>query len=224
MVTHGSPCVKAQEINEEDEVASERLSREERREAILDAAGEVFTTKGFDATRMEDVARVAGIAKGLLYKHFASKDALFDALVDRQGNRYVAEIRAILGAADVSASPEEATRRGLALWLRQFSSDRATFQLTDPGSHRAYDRLRDQMRGVIADGIRAVDPTIDPGDEWLAAAAVQGAAEAVALAWRSRRGQITEVQANDVLSVFCWGGLIALQRAVSVTRAENAPT
>ena len=81
------------------------------------------------------------------------------------------------------------------------------------------------MRGVIADGIRAVDPAIDPGDEWLAAAAaVQGAAEAVALAWRSRRGEITEVQANDVLSVFCWGGLIALQRAVSVTRAENAPT
>ena len=80
------------------------------------------------------------------------------------------------------------------------------------------------MRGVIADGIRAVDSTIDPSDEWLAAAAVQGAAEAVALAWRSRRGEITEAQANDVLSVFCWGGLMALQRADAVTRWETAPT
>jgi AcrR family transcriptional regulator len=199
----------------EDEVASERLSREDRREAILDAAGEVFTTKGFDATRMDDVARAAGIAKGLLYKHFASKDALFDALVDRQGRRYVTEMREMLGATDVGASPQEATRRGLALWLHQFASDQATFQLTDPGSHQAYDRLRDQMRGVIADGIRAVDPTIEPGDEWLAAAAVQGAAEAVALAWRRRRGEITEAQANEVLNAFCWGGLTALQQALT---------
>ncbi len=207
-----------------DVVASERLSRQDRREAILDAAGEVFTTKGFDATRMDDVARVAGIAKGLVYKHFASKDALFDALVDRQGSRYVGEMRSMLGASDVSASPQEATRRGLALWLHQFSSDRATFQLTDPGSHRAYDRLRDQMRGVIADGIRVVDPTIEAGDEWLTAAAVQGAAEAVALAWRSRRGEITEAQANEVLSTFCWGGLMALQRTLGADRPETAPT
>ncbi len=205
-------------------MATERLSREDRRESILDAAGEVFTTKGFDATRMEDVAHVAGIAKGLLYKHFPSKDALFDALVDRQGGRYVADLRALLGATDVPAGPEDATRRGLALWLRQFSSDRVTFQLTDPGSHRAYDRLRDQMRAAIAEGIRAVDPAIDPGTEWLTAAAVQGAAESVALAWRSRRDAITEEQANEILSVFCWGGLTAMQAHVVAARADAATT
>jgi AcrR family transcriptional regulator len=205
-------------------VASERLSREQRREAILDAAGEVFTTKGYDATRMEDVARIAGIAKGLLYKHFPSKDALFDALVDRQGQRYVAELRELLDSTDVSATPQEATSRGLALWLHQFSTDRATFQLTDPGSHRAYDRLRDQMRAVIADGIRAVDPAIAPGAEWLSAAAVQGAAEAVALAWRSRRDDVTEAQAHEVLSVFVWGGLTALQTHVASTRADATIT
>jgi AcrR family transcriptional regulator len=196
-------------------VASERLSREDRREQILDAAGEEFGAKGFDATRMDDVAHAAGIAKGLLYKHFASKDALFEALIDRQGEVYVAELRRLLGATDVAGDPLGATRQGLALWLRQFSSDPATFQLSDPGSHGAYDRLRDRMRAVIAEAIRAVEPTIDPSEEWLAAAAVQGAAEAVALAWRTRQAEVTEQQANDVLAVFCWGGLTSLQRRVS---------
>jgi AcrR family transcriptional regulator len=195
-------------------LARERLSRTHRREAILDAAGEVFGAKGFEATRMEDVARQAGVAKGLVYKHFVSKDALFEALVDRRGEEYVAELRRLLAAQNVGDSPLEATRQGLALWLRQFSSDPGTFQLTDPGSHRAYDRLRDRMHAVIAEAIRTAAPTIDPGDEWLAAAAVQGAAEAVAIAWRNRRDEITERQAREVLSTFCWGGLTLLQERV----------
>jgi AcrR family transcriptional regulator len=199
-------------------MATERLSRDDRRSAILDAAGGVFTEKGFEATRMDDVARAAGIAKGLLYKHFTSKDALFEALVDRQGEIYVAELRRLLGATDVAASPLEATRQGLALWLRQFSSDPGTFQLSDPGTHGAYDRLRDRMRAVIAEAIHTVEPTIDPGSEWLAAAAVQGAAEAVALAWRSRQADVTEQQANDVLAVFCWGGLTSLQQQAVARR------
>jgi AcrR family transcriptional regulator len=203
-------------------LASERLSRQDRREAILDAAGEVFGTKGFDATRMDDVAGAAGIAKGLLYKHFDSKDALFEALIDRQGQVYVSELRRLLGETDVAKSPLAATRQGLALWLRQFSSDPGTFQLSDPGSHRAYDRLRDRMRAVIAEAIHAVEPAIDPGDEWLSAAAVQGAAEAVALAWRSRRDDITEQQANEVLGVFCWGGLTSLQQRAAA-RSDSSP-
>lgn len=196
-------------------MAHERLSRADRRETILDAAAEVFGEKGFEATRMEDVARAADIAKGLLYKHFASKDALFEALVDRRGAVYVVELRRLLAATNVTDSPLEATREGLTLWLRQFSSDPGTFQLTDPGSHRAYDRLRDRMRAVIADAIRTAVPTIDPGDAWLVAASVQGAAEAVAVAWRGRRDEISEQQARDVLSTFCWGGLALMQERVA---------
>ncbi len=205
-------------------MANERLSRDDRREAILDAAGEVFGAKGFDATRMDDVAGAAGIAKGLLYKHFASKDALFEALIDRQGRVYVTELRRLLGTTDVAASPLEATRQGLALWLRQFSGDPGTFQLTDPGSHRAYDRLRDRMRAVIAEAIRTVEPSIDAGDEWLSAAAVQGAAEAVALAWRARSDVITQEQADEVLAVFCWGGLASLQQRAAEARSEGPST
>ena len=196
-------------------MADTRLSREERRNAILDAAAEVFGAKGFEATRMEDVAKAAGIAKGLLYKHCASKDALFEALVDRQGRAYVAELRGVLSAADVTGDPMEATRRGLALWLRQVSGDPATFQLTDPGAHGGYDQLRERMRSVIAEAIHAAEPDGDPRAEQLIAAAVQGAAEAVAHVWSARRDEISEDEALDVLTAFCWGGLSLLQSQLS---------
>src|SRR2546423_14589038 len=113
-------------------MAKERLSREARRNAILDGAAEVFGAKGFEATRMDDVAKAAGVAKGLVYKHFSSKDALFEALVDRQGRDYAEQLRGALSTTDLAGQPYEALRRGLALWLRNVGDDQATFNVTDP--------------------------------------------------------------------------------------------
>ena len=56
----------------------------ERRDSILAAALEEFSTRGFAATRLDDVARRAGVAKGTIYLHFADKEALFQELVRSQ--------------------------------------------------------------------------------------------------------------------------------------------
>ena len=53
----------------------------ERREAILAAALEEFSARGFAATRLDDVARRAGVAKGTIYLHFADKETLFQELI-----------------------------------------------------------------------------------------------------------------------------------------------
>lgn len=53
-----------------------------RREAILDAALELFSDNGFAATRMEDIARKAGVAKGTIYLYFKDKSGLFNGLVE----------------------------------------------------------------------------------------------------------------------------------------------
>lgn len=55
---------------------------EARPEEILDAALAEFTERGFDAARMEDVAKRAGLSKGGVYLYFDSKDALLRALID----------------------------------------------------------------------------------------------------------------------------------------------
>jgi AcrR family transcriptional regulator len=53
----------------------------ERREAIIAAGMDEFIARGFAATRLEDVAKRAGVAKGTIYLHFTDKEALFQELI-----------------------------------------------------------------------------------------------------------------------------------------------
>src|SRR5215510_4660852 len=57
------------------------VRREKRRAAILAAALEEFAARGFAATRLDDVARRARIAKGTIYLYFRDKESLFQELV-----------------------------------------------------------------------------------------------------------------------------------------------
>jgi AcrR family transcriptional regulator len=59
------------------------LPEAERKEMILDAALEVFAKHGYESSDVDDIARLAGIGKGTIYRHFDSKQNLFLALVDR---------------------------------------------------------------------------------------------------------------------------------------------
>jgi AcrR family transcriptional regulator len=59
-----------------------RRRAEARPEEILDAALAEFTTRGFEAARMEDIAKTAGISKAAIYLYFPSKTALLEALIE----------------------------------------------------------------------------------------------------------------------------------------------
>jgi AcrR family transcriptional regulator len=59
-----------------------RRRKEARPEEIIDAALALFVEKGFSATRLDDVAKRAGISKGTLYLYFDSKEAIFRAVVE----------------------------------------------------------------------------------------------------------------------------------------------
>lgn len=198
------------------EVSRERLTAEARRSRILDAATEVFGRVGFEATRMEDVAKAAGIAKGLLYKHFRSKDAMFEALVEMAGQAFSAQLRTALTDADVVGRPRDALRAGLSLWLRNLGDEKGqgAFSFSDPGVHDAYDGLRDALRAVIAEAMLAAEPRLEVDWARLGAALVQGAAENLGLVWRACPGDITQDDALDLLVEFCWGGIQRLRAAL----------
>lgn len=66
----------------------------ERAHRILDAAAELILRWGYDKTTVEDVARAAGVAKGTIYLHWKTRDALFTALLRRDRVRLVEEVRA----------------------------------------------------------------------------------------------------------------------------------
>lgn len=66
----------------EAEAPSTRAAKAaERRAAIIEAALDEFTSRGFAATRIDDVAKRAGVAKGTIYLHFTDKEAMFQELV-----------------------------------------------------------------------------------------------------------------------------------------------
>ncbi|HEV8383119.1 MAG TPA: TetR/AcrR family transcriptional regulator [Gemmatimonadales bacterium] len=58
-----------------------RRRKDARPEEIINAALDVFAERGFAATKLEDVARRAGVTKGTIYLYFDGKEALFKALV-----------------------------------------------------------------------------------------------------------------------------------------------
>lgn len=72
----------------------------ERRDAILAAALEEFSARGFEATRLDDVASRAKIAKGTIYLYFRDKETLFQELIRAMLTPLVGTIEA-LGAVDV---------------------------------------------------------------------------------------------------------------------------
>jgi len=59
-----------------------KLKRDERREAIVSGAAEAFVRHGYEATTLEDVAEAAGVSRALLYRHFDTKQAIYQAVLD----------------------------------------------------------------------------------------------------------------------------------------------
>lgn len=85
---------------------------------LLDAALALFVEKGFAATRVEDVAARAGVAKGTLFLYFASKDELFKAVVRENASRHLHE--AVREVDDFAGPSAELLREYLRRWWRLY--------------------------------------------------------------------------------------------------------
>ena len=79
-----------------------RPDREERERQILAAALAAFAENGFAATRLDDVARRAGVAKGTIYLYFDSKERLFEAMVRSAMLPHIEAAEAMAGKATTS--------------------------------------------------------------------------------------------------------------------------
>jgi AcrR family transcriptional regulator len=89
---------------ERNEAGGARAKRSAaRRDAILAAALEEFSARGFEAARLDDVARRAGIAKGTIYLYFSDKETLFQELVR-------SEISPVVGALEHVSNVEAPIR------------------------------------------------------------------------------------------------------------------
>ena len=64
----------------------------ETRERLLRAAADVFAERGYDGTRVADIAAAAGVSNGALYAHFASKADLLTGALRRHGRNLLADM------------------------------------------------------------------------------------------------------------------------------------
>jgi AcrR family transcriptional regulator len=81
-------------------------------EAILKAGRRLFGEQGFAATTMDDIAEAARVAKGAVYHHFATKEAVFEAVFNQVSRDLVLEIdRAARTERDVLAAMVAGTQR-----------------------------------------------------------------------------------------------------------------
>jgi AcrR family transcriptional regulator len=88
---------------------------EATRAAILEEATSLFAERGYAGTSLEDVASASQVTRGAVYHHFAGKQALFEAVLDLQESRAIAQITAAATAAD----PWEAAMQALEAFLDQ---------------------------------------------------------------------------------------------------------
>jgi AcrR family transcriptional regulator len=85
---------------ENGSVAVQKLTPERRRQltrdALLDAALEVFVRRGFSGASLDEIAETAGFTRGAIYKHFENKDDLLLAVYDRVNERTLATFAEVL--------------------------------------------------------------------------------------------------------------------------------
>jgi AcrR family transcriptional regulator len=76
--------------------------KEDRPAEIIDAAMDVFAKQGFANTKLEDVAKRAGVVKGTLYRYFDTKEAVFRAVVQQALAAHLQDIEKAASAFDGS--------------------------------------------------------------------------------------------------------------------------
>jgi TetR/AcrR family fatty acid metabolism transcriptional regulator len=98
-----------------------RVDRQaDRRRQILEAAVKVFARKGFHASRVGDVAEEAGVAYGLVYHYFKSKEELLETIFRTTWTDMLARVREVQ---DAGVPASEAVRQVTALLLRTWRRD-----------------------------------------------------------------------------------------------------
>lgn len=134
------------------------LPPEVRRTQILDAAAAVLTERRARATTMDRVAEVAGVAKGTVYLHFESKDALFGALRARYDEDLLRAAADELGA---TGSPrrrlEGFLRRALALHRRRAELHHVLFHEVGGSEDASMGRFRVLFAGFVEECVRSGD-------------------------------------------------------------------
>jgi AcrR family transcriptional regulator len=197
--------------------AKRRLSAVDRRAAILDAALDVFSSRGFHAASIDEIASQAGISKALIYEHFPSKKDLHDSLLER----HVQEIFERLAESAAGPDPGEVRlRAGVDAFLEWVETHPRAFRLLFRDNFEIdvaelLRRLQQQATFAIA-GLMASEPIADAHSDLsdaerrlaveMFAQQLSGAVQSLAIWWQEHP-KVQRRFVVDCVMDFAWLGL-----------------
>ncbi len=170
-------------------MATRAASQEERRRQIIDAAVRTFAQKGYHACRVSDIAEDAGVAYGLVYHYFESKEALLEAIFRDTWGMMLHAIRAV---EETESSPREQLRKTAAIVLRTWRDNPDLVRVLVREVTRSGEQMQREV-GEIALAFEALQRIVERGQEQkvfrsdisprLAAWIVYGALEEILTGW-----------------------------------------
>jgi AcrR family transcriptional regulator len=191
------------------ETGRTRLPREQRRQQVVAAALDVFSSVGYHAASMDDIAERAGVSKPVLYQHFPGKLELYLAILDAGTEDLLDSARTAL-----SSTTDNATRvRNMVNAYFDFVEDpggafRLVFESdlsNEPAVRERAQATEAELARLSADVI-AADTGLSGDDALLIASGILGTVQVAALRWL-RDGAISREQAADLVASLAWRGI-----------------
>jgi AcrR family transcriptional regulator len=198
-----------------------RLTAEERRAGILDAALAVFSARGYHPSSIDDIAREAGISKALIYEHFESKQGLYADLIERNAAELVERLGAAIGSVEADSGAIRLAT-GLDAFFAFVEERRDAWRIlfrdaADPETAPVLDRILEQVTGLVA-ALIAEDPGARAMTEQDADRAIRvlarmlvGSVQSVANWWAEHR-EVPREEIVEMVMAYAWLGLDRLSR------------
>jgi AcrR family transcriptional regulator len=198
-----------------------RLTAEERRSGILDAALTAFSQKGYHATSLDDIAREAGVSKALIYEHFASKQELHADLIARNARELTQRVAGALSGVEIESTVERLAA-GLEAFFAFVEERRDAWRMlfrdaADPESSAVLERMVQQVTAEVTvlisqdPGARKLTRVGDERSLRLLAEMLVGGAQAMAN-WWTDHPEAPRAQLVEIAMDFAWLGLERLSR------------
>jgi AcrR family transcriptional regulator len=186
-----------------------RLAPEERRRLIVEAAGRLFGERGYDGTRLDDVAAAAGVTKPILYRHFADKRALYLALLQRHRD----DLGSFAAAMPSSGTLEERLRAVLGVWVAYVADHAYAWKMLfrDTGGGPEVQKFRTSVhaeaRAVLVELIRRLSDGRVPEAELEPLAELMSMGMANLVLWSTEHPEVSGETIVDALTRV-WAGLL----------------
>ncbi|OGP84087.1 MAG: hypothetical protein A2Y95_05395 [Deltaproteobacteria bacterium RBG_13_65_10] len=140
---------------------------ESTRRRVIDAAQEVFFRRGYEGASLDDVARLAGVAKGTLYVHFRNKAVLYLAVLTHNAGVFVHKMRLVFSGAD---RPDDQIRAIARFYFNHYRENPHYFQIfwameNDQILGSIPRKLVDEVLGVFRESLAILEDAIRRGIE-----------------------------------------------------------